>query len=206
MSTIEELQARMTAATANLNANPSMENLKEFEEAAKAIVASKAERAKAEAEAARKEAEALAGDREKLMQSIRKSVAPAIKKVFFNEDTKTDNTTPMLEAVKATGWTISYKLEGDILDVALAVPALKKTRASTGNGGAGKTKDEYGMSLAEVFEKYANPDERAKLTEAEAKDVVASEKLGKHTNSNAWRIKNEVKKRVIAEGLLAPAK
>jgi len=89
--------------------------------------------------------------------------------------------------------------------VGLLIPAIK-TRKANGGGGGGKTRDEFGMSLSEVFDKFATSEDRAKLEEAEAKDKSASEKLGKTTNSNAWRVKNEVKKAALAAGLLAPAK
>lgn len=86
------------------------------------------------------------------------------------------------------------------------VPTIKTRKSGGTGGGAGKTKDDYGMSLTEVYEKYHTAEDDGKLAEAELKDKEASEKLGKTTNSNAWRVKNEVKKAAIASGLLQPTK
>ena len=158
---------------------------------------------KSEAEGLRKEAEKLAGVRETLATTIHK----AIRGLNLKAD---------LEAVKAKGFT--FTLDVVAIDdngqdvgtkyksVSLTVPTVKTRTASTGNGGAGKTKDQYGIGLAEVYEKYATDADKTALAEAEAKDTVAGEKLGKKTNSNAWRVKNDVKKRAIADGTLAPAK
>jgi len=155
---------------------------------------SKAEHHKVELEAQRKEAEALAGEREKLAVSIHKYIV--------GKEGMLDS----LAKVKSKGFT--FKLdEPDVQykSVSLTVPTIK-TKTSSGNGGAGKTKDEFGMSLQEVYDKFHTADDGVKMLDALAKDEAASEKLGKKTNSNAWRVKNEVKKRVLADGLLAPTK
>ena len=57
-----------------------------------------------------------------------------------------------------------------------------------------------------VIVTWDNAEDKVKMAEAEAKDIAAGEKLGKKTNSNAWRVKNEVKKRALAEGKLQPNK
>jgi hypothetical protein len=164
---------------------------KAIEEAAAAIQKSKAERHKAEAEAMRKEAEALAGKREELAKAINSAV-------------KTLNLDIKIAELKAKGFTYTIDHREDAngkIDakgevkvtggVGLLVPSVRK--GTGGAGGAGKTKDEFGMSLQEVFEKFATDDERDKLAAAES-------------NSAQWAVKNSVKKRVIKDGLLTPAK
>jgi len=71
----------------------------------------------------------------------------------------------------------------------LTVAGIKAPKAGNGGYQGGKTKDEYGMSLGDVFEKFANNDERTKLAAATS-------------NSTQWQVKVAVKKRAIAEGLL----
>lgn len=189
---LAELQAKMATAIAN-------NDVKAIEEIAQEIVKGKADRRKAEADTILKEAEAMAKDREKLAISIHNQ----IRKLGLDE---------LLTGMKAWGFT--YKVDGanpaepemTYKSVALSTQQVRAKRAGGGGGGAGKTKDEYGMGLGEVFEKFASIEDRAKLADAEVKDKLASDKLGKATNSNAWRVKNEVKKRAIADGMLAPVK
>jgi hypothetical protein len=191
MVELAELQTRMATAIAN-------NDVKAIEEVAAEIVKSKSERRKAEVEQAQAEAEALAGKREELAIKIHNAV----------RELKLDG---QLKGMKAWGFT--YKVDRanpsepnvTYASVALSTLQIKARKAGTG-GGAGKTKDEFGMSLSEVFEKYATAEDRTNLADAEAKDKIASKKLGKSTNSNAWRVKNEVKKDAIKAGLLAPAK
>lgn len=192
MTELTELQVKMSEAIAS-------GNVKAIEEIASEIVKSKSDRRKTEVAKELAEAEALAGVRAELAEEIRKAcnTIPEI--------------TNKLEQVKANGFTYHRKGELDANGVALTksslgllVPTIRKR--SGGNGGAGKTKTDYGISLSEVFAKFATDEDKVKLADAEAKDKIASEKLGKSTNSNAWRIKNDVKKRAIAENLLAPVK
>ncbi len=185
MAEIKDLQAKMAAAIAN-------NDTKAIEEISAEIVKGKGERHKAEVEAQRKEAEAMAGDREKLGKTIHE----AIKGMFDKE----------LAKLKVKGY--QYKLADDTSEVAytgLIVATMPKSKGS-GNGGAGKTKEEFGMSLSEVYEKYHTAEDDVNLADATAKDATASANLGKVTNSNQWRVKNEVKKRAIANKDLAPAK
>ena len=72
----------------------------------------------------------------------------------------------------------------------LDVPVIKAHKA--GAGATGKTKTEFGVSLNEVFEKFATPADKAKLAGA--------------SNSRQWQVKVAVKKRALAAGLLAPVK
>ena len=64
------------------------------------------------------------------------------------------------------------------------------------------------MSLSEVYDKYANDEDKAAMVVAEAADVAHAQKNGLDTpkQSNRWRVKNDVKKRVIADGTLPPVK
>jgi len=190
-NSFDELKAKMLTA---LQAN----DIKVVEELAQKIDAGKRERRKAEVAKAQAEATELAGDREALAIEVHKSIKA------LGIDKK-------LVALKSWGFT--YKVdkanpaEPDVSykSVALTTAIIKK-RASGGNGGAGKTKDEFGISLSEVYVKYGTADDDAKLAEAKVKDEQASAKLGKTTNSNQWRVKNEVKKRALAENLIAPVK
>ncbi|KKN74216.1 hypothetical protein LCGC14_0393020 [marine sediment metagenome] len=166
----------------------------------------KGEIAKAEAEGARKEAEALAGKREALANSIKTAVKAlnldaAIAGVKAKGFTySTDHRTDDKGRIDANG---AVKVTGG---VGLSVPTIKARKAGGNGGGGGKSKDEYGMSLSEIWDKFKTSEDEAKMVEAEKKDAEASEKLGKSTNSNAWRVKNEVKKQAIADGTLPPAK
>ena len=183
---LADLQKQMSEALA---AN----DVRKIEEIATAIVRSKSERAREEAELARKESEALAGKREELANSIKSMV----KKLGLDKS---------IADVKAKGfnYTIDHKEdEKGRLDpngsvrvtggVGLIVPAVKARKAGGVGGGAGKTKDEFGMSLTEVFDKFATKEDQEKLATAES-------------NSAQWQVKNSVKKRAIKDGLLAPAK
>jgi len=175
-------------------------DVKAQEDIAKKLLAGAQERRKVEVEAQRKESEALAGAREALATAIHEQVK-ALKLDKSLKDMRAWGFTYKVDRANPNEPDVEYK------SVSLSVTAIKERKASSGNGGgAGKTKDEYGLSLGEVFERFANDDDRGKLAEAEASDKVASEKLGHSTNSNAWRIKNQVKKRALADGLLAPTK
>jgi len=67
-----------------------------------------------------------------------------------------------------------------------------------GGGGAGRTKAEHGMSLGEMFEQFATPEERKEFEVAQA--IPDLSKRGNKT----YQVKVAVKKRVLAEGLLQP--
>jgi len=188
---LEELQKQMSEALAS-------NDVGKIEEIAMAIVKSKSERAKIEADKAVKEAEALAGKREALAKSIHEVVSQGRNPVPAD-------LAQQLLAVKAKGFTftidhredekgrIDEKGEVKVTGgVGLLIPAIR-TRKAGAVGGAGKTRDEYGMSLTEVFEKFATAEDREKLASAE-------------TNSSQWQVKNSVKKRAIKDGLLPPAK
>lgn len=185
-NTLVELQKQMAEALA---AN----DVKKIEEAAMAIVKSKAERAKVEVEKAQKESEALAGKREKLAEAIKSAVkALGLDKQIADVKAKGFNYT--IDHREDDKGRLDAKGEVSVTGgVGLLVPAIKARKAGGVGGGAGKTKDEYGMSLQEVFEKFATPEDREKLATAE-------------TNSSQWQVKNSVKKRAIADKLLTPAK
>ena len=159
----------------------------------------KAEIAKAQAELAKKEAEQLAGKRAELATKIHKAIDKIV--AGFKDD---------LLAVKATGFTFNLDLpdkDGVVVEhksVALAVPAIKTSKARTGStgGGSGKSKSEFGMSLDEIYQKFANEEEKANL-EAVRADTTLTDKA---KNSKMWKIKDDVKKRAIKDGLLVATK
>lgn len=198
MAELAELQTKLATAMAE-------GNVKAIEDIAAEITKGKADRHKAEAESQRKEAEQLAGKREAMQTTINAAV-------------KALNLDAEIVKLKAKGftYTIDHKEDdkgridpaGEVKvtgGVGLLVPAVK-ARTGGGGGSAGKTKDDYGLSLTEVFDKFATDEDQAKLAAAEVKDIEASDKLGKSTNSNVWRVKNDVKKVAIASGALAPSK
>ncbi len=193
MSTIEELQKQIAEAAVK-------GDTKLVEQLAGEIVKGKAERHKGEIESQRKEAEAMAGAREKLGTAIHQAV-------------KALNLDKSMVDLKAWGFT--YKVdranpaEADVTykSVALSTQAVK-SRSGGGNGGSGKTKSEFGLSLDEVFAQFANTEEKGKFAEAEAADLKHAQEHGLTTpkQSNRWRVKDVVKKRALSEGLLAPQK
>jgi hypothetical protein len=97
---------------------------------------------------------------------------------------------PQLKAVKATGFI--FKVDTEEMQykaVQLLVAGSKAHSGGTGGKG-GKTKDSYGMSLGEVFEKFATAEEKAEIA-------------GKERNAaNALKVK--VLNRAVKEGLLKP--
>ena len=153
------------------------------------LVKARSSRIKAESEVQAKEAEALAKQRESLAVRIHE----AVKALGLDKE---------IAELKARGFNYyiktSYTVPGQP-DVhqqpscGLILAQAPKVKGASGNGGAGKSKDEFGMSLGEIFDKFATDADKARLTEAT-------------TNSSQWQVKVAVKKRAIAEGLLAPVK
>lgn len=191
MSAMDELQKKMAEAM-------SKNDVKAIEAIASEIVKSKADRHKAEAEGLRKEAEAMAGAREKLATAIH----GAVKGLGLD-----------VELTKQKAWGFTYKVDKAVPNepdtsyksVSLSTQQVK-ARASGEGGGAGKTKDEYGMSLSEVFEKFATDDDRVKLAEAKAKDDETLARTGKTNQGYQYNVRKEVKKQALASGALAPVK
>lgn len=191
MVELTDLQKRMGEAIAN-------NDVKAIEAVAQEIVKSKAERAKVEAVKLQKEVEALAGTREALAKEVHKAV-------------KAMGLDGKLLAVKSWGFT--YKVDNAVpgepdtifRSVALSTQQVK-TRAGGTGGGAGKTRDEFGMSLSDIFDKFATDADRAALVEATAKDDQIKASSGKSNRGNEYNVRKEVKKRAIAAGHLAPTK
>ncbi len=178
--TMDELKAKVAAALASGNDT-------DFMLAVAAIAKQKSEIAKAQAEQARKESEALAGVRMDMADRIRKAIDKAIP-----------NMPDLLAEVKAfgfhytpKGWLDANNVPSAKSQVGLTVPQVKAARKATTGGAStiGKTKSEFGMSLGEVYDKFANDEEKAKMAEAS-------------TNSAQWQVKVAVKNRAIKEGLL----
>ena len=179
--TLAELKAKIAAALTSGDDTA-------FMAAVGQLAKAKSEVAKAQAAQAQAEATQLAGAREKLAVDIFKDVkaGKAIENIAYR-----------LKAVKATGFTFSLDMpdaNGVMTvqkSVSLSVPSVKKPRGS-GAGTIGKTKDEYGMSLGEVAERFGTAEEKAKVAAA--------------SGSQQWQAKVAIKKRAIAEGLLKPLK
>lgn len=76
--------------------------------------------------------------------------------------------------------------------MSLTTAVIKARKGGTG-GGAGKSKDEYGIGLSEIATKYGTAEEQTAIANAE-------------NNSKSWQLKQAVKKRVIASGELTPVK
>jgi len=175
--TIQDLQAQMADAIAK-NDVAAMETI------AAQIVAGKRDRAKVEADRLLKESEALAGKREALAASIQAAVkAMALDKAITD----------------VKGWGFTYKVdkanpnEPDITYKAVALTTAVVKAHKAGGGASGKSKDEYGLSLGEIFDKFATDEDKTKLA-------------GATTGSSQWQVKVAVKKRAIADGKLAPVK
>ena len=194
--TIDDLKSELSKALAS-------NDVAAITLASQAIVEHQKSIAKAEAEKARAEAEALSGKRTELATELTKTIkASSLGKANFSisvADVKlaaelvkiVPDIAAKVEAVKGT--VISYKLpdeQSDTARVALAVVATKRTGTGTG-GRAGKTKDEYGLTLHEVFEKFATAEDRVKLEQATS-------------GSAQWQVKLAVKKAAIANGTLKP--
>lgn len=153
------------------------------------IKAAKSELAKVEAERIRAESEKLAGVREKVATRIHAKVV-ADKEVA-----------KMLADTKALGFTFKLDTaEVQYRSVALLVPQAPTTRKGTGgHAGGGKSQVEYGMSLDEIFQKFATNEQKAEV----AKVLAGEDK--KAANSKAWQLKVQVKKEAITKGTLKPA-
>jgi len=187
MATLAELQNKMKLAVEEFNKSGDMSQIQAV---SAELNKAKAEIAKAQAEKVRVEAEALAGKREDLATRIH--AANRMGQPFPNLDKE-------LTAVKAWGFT--YKVdkanpnEPDVTykAVQLSVQTVKVKTGKGGGGNTGKSKDEYGKSLGEIFEEFATDKDRAKLAAATS-------------NSAQWQAKVAVKKAAIASGALKPVK
>jgi len=101
------------------------------------------------------------------------------------------------EVVKLVGldeavvrWSVDYK-NGNLIECSIL--RTKPRAASTGTGGTprGATKNEYGLSLGQVFEKFASDQDKLDYEKATS-------------GSGQWQIKVRVKKQAIEAGLLKP--
>ena len=182
--TLAELKGQMTAA---VKAFQETGDMTAIQAASKAMDKATAEVAKETATKLQAEAEQLAGAREKLASAIHGQVkALGIDKLITD----------------VKGWGFVYKIdkanpaELDVVykTVSLTTAVIKARKAGGTGGGAGKSKDEYGLSLSEIVAKFATPEELA---------AISAEGI---SNSKSWQLKVAVKKAAIAAGKLAPAK
>ena len=95
----------------------------------------------------------------------------------------------------ATLQIVANPVDGVISDCKVVkVEPRPATASKVGSGKSGKTSKEYGLTLDEAFHKFATDADRAKY------DALG----GSNLNSKQWKVKDDVKKRAIADGLLAP--
>jgi len=145
--------------------------------------------AKAQAEAARKEAEALAGQREELAKAIYKAVKGVVDAKAL-EAVKAKGFTFKLDTPDANGVMVNYK------SVDLMVPTIKAKKAGGGGGGTGvSTEAETGLKLDDLFNQYANDEERAEVAAIDT-DTSLQDKA---KNSKKWQVKTKAKKRILAD-------
>lgn len=172
---------------------------KQFNALIKEYNSRKAEIAKALAEQMRKEEEALAG--------VRMEVATAIH-AEIRSNKKLMALIDRFAELKSKGFT--YRLDEEIdgvmtsyKSVSLLTPQAPKARASSGGGAgaSGKTKEELGMTLDELFNTYATDEEKGEVAQLRA-EVEGGSLDSKKANSKIWAIKNTCKKRVLKDGLL----
>lgn len=177
--TLDQLKAKI--AEAATNGSP------DFDSLIRQYNSRKSEVAKALQEASQKENEALAGARQELATKIYQAVK-GIVKVADLEAVKAHGYIFKLDEPDATGTMVHYK------SVALLVPVLKAAKKTGGTGGTRtSSKAEFGLSLDEIFQKFATAEDKAKLEATEG-------------NSAKWQVKNAVKKAALAAGKLQPAK
>ena len=161
--------------------------------------------ARVAAERVREETNRLSGERQALAEELTKIIR-ASKLGKANFSITLENIVLALELVKLApdivkqveavkGTTVIFKLPDEQSDKARTALAVVPTKRSSGGGvgRTGKTSEEYGMSLNEVYEKFATPEDKAKMADATS-------------NSSQWQIKVAVKKQAIANGQLAPVK
>lgn len=181
----QEYQARLAAA----------KDETEFLSILAEVSKQKAAIAKAKVDQERREAEALAGERSTLEAILWETLKGVVKA----ED---------LLKVKAKAFTVTVDHKEDAqghIDpkgevkvsggVKLVVPTIK-ARKTGGGGGAGvSTSDEIGIGLSDLFDQYANDEERVKVATIDADDALTD----KAKNSKKWQVKTKAKKRILAD-------
>ena len=189
----------------NLEAALKSGDMEAITKASQDVVEFQRAQAKVEAEKAKAEMEKMSGARLELATSLTKSIkASKLGKANFSISVADlelavelvkllPDVVSKVKAVK--GSVVSFKLPDEQSDVARVALAVITTKRASGGGtvARGKSKDEYGMSLGEIFDKFATPEDKAKLAAATS-------------NSSQWQVKVSVKKRGIATGQLAPVK
>ena len=166
-----------------------------FNETITKMARMKSELARQAAEKSKQEAESLAGVRGEKAKVIHAAIKSLGLDTILTE-VKAKGFTYKLDATDANGVMVTYQA------VELTVPIVKTRMGHSGGGGnVGKSKAEYGVSLTEIFDKFATEADKAKIDTIDAdttKDVKAK-------NSGKWAVKVSVKKAAIAAGLLKPA-
>ena len=175
--TLESLQAELAA---QVTAGASVDVVIAIADRMKKF---RAEIAKAEALRLQKEADAMA--------EIRKANADKLHKMVVTRQAQ--QVIDLLATVKAIGFHYNYRVEGNVVDIGFDYQQAPKAPKATGAHNIGKSKDEYGLSLSEIVEKFATAEEKAEINAATS-------------NSMGWQLKTKVKKAAIAAGKLQPIK
>lgn len=187
MAQIAEIKARIALAISSGDDIGMMRAIKELNQY-------KSEIAKAEQDKIAKEEQELAGVRQSFEVAFYAKVVDVLRQLKFD--------CYQLKA-KSIIITVDHaENDNGLLDVAgkvkvtgaakLVVPTAKK-RTVGASGLRTSSKGEYGITLDEIFQKFATDEDRSKLEAAD-------------NNSKKWVVKNEVKKRALKDGLLQPAK
>ena len=179
--TLEQLTAKMIAA-ATANDVTAMLTI------AAEIKKMKAEVAVAEAKRLQAEAEALSGVRTEAVEKLDKMLRIKNMQGAIN----------LAESIKAVGFHYTHTFADNATTIGfdyLTAPKTKTARTATSSSG-GKSKTEFGLSLNEIFEKFATAEDRAALVEASEKAT--------RPDSAEYTVKLGVKKAAIAAGLLKP--
>jgi len=131
----------------------------------------------------------------KARQELAIAIHKAVKRIVVDKAPLDEK----LTGLKIMGFT--YKPDGQLdtagqpirfESVALLMAGIPKVAGSKG-GNRGKSKDEFGISLDAIYQKFATEEDKARYAKASS-------------NSSQWQVKVAVKKRAIADGLLIPVK
>ena len=181
--TAQELMALIAAAGAS-------GNLSEVIRLGNILRKQKSEIERAEADKLLKESEELAGARGEIAKNLAKLILPQVKAADL-----------LALKVKSFVVTVSHKEtgtgqldpNGDIKvagGVALVVPTIKTRKAGGGGGARVSTKDQVGMSLSELIDAYATPNQKTGIQ-------AAYDEAAKNKGSAKWQEQVKVKAEIL---------
>lgn len=150
---------------------------------------------KAENEKLAREAEELSGTRTELGSKIHKGIMTGqdIRPLIMQlKDVKAQGFTYKPDGPGPDGGMVKYK------SVELMVEKPKAVKRSGGGGGGtqSSTKDETGLNLSELIDKYATDAEKAEITEAYEKGEAEKKGSG---GSKKWQKQVKVKTRILKD-------